>query len=65
MKPVTAIIIFVTLGIVVLRSSDARAQQVAQSSTVSQSIRAIGYEVGGGATKVGFKGAKLMAEASG
>ncbi|HEX5000119.1 MAG TPA: OmpA family protein [Terriglobia bacterium] len=65
MKRVRGIPVFVTLGFVVLGISDARAQQVAQSSTVSQSIKAIGYEVGGGATKVGFKGTKLMAGASG
>jgi len=47
----------------------ARAQtnqpEVPQSATITKSATAIGYEVGGGSTKVDLKGSELMPQASG
>ena len=41
------------------------AQHVPQSAVITKSATAIGYEVGGGSTKVDMKGTDLMPEASG
>jgi len=40
-------------------------QEVPPSATVTKSVTAIGYEVGGGSTKVDLKGTELMPEARG
>jgi len=57
----TLAVIFLTAG-----TEDARpAQQAPAAGVVSKSFPAVGYEVGGGETKVDFKGTPLMAEASG
>lgn len=40
-------------------------QQVPQSALITKSATAIGYEVGGGSTKVDLKGSELMPQASG
>jgi outer membrane protein OmpA-like peptidoglycan-associated protein len=40
-------------------------QQVPQSAVITKSATAVGYEVGGGNTKVDLKGTELMPEASG
>src|SRR5258705_10573671 len=39
--------------------------KVPDSSVVSKSVKAIGYRVGGGSTKVDLKGTDLMPEATG
>ncbi len=41
------------------------AQELPQSATITKSVTAIGYEVGGGSTKVDLKGTELMPQASG
>jgi outer membrane protein OmpA-like peptidoglycan-associated protein len=40
-------------------------QQVPQSAVITKSATAVGYEVGGGSTKVDLKGTELMPEATG
>jgi outer membrane protein OmpA-like peptidoglycan-associated protein len=40
-------------------------QQVPPSSVVTKSVSAVGYEVGGGSTKVDMKGTELMPQANG
>jgi len=40
-------------------------EKVPDSSVVSKSVKAIGYRVGGGSTKVDLKGTDLMPEATG
>jgi outer membrane protein OmpA-like peptidoglycan-associated protein len=40
-------------------------QEVPQSATITKSVTAIGYEVGGGSTKVDLQGTELMPQASG
>jgi outer membrane protein OmpA-like peptidoglycan-associated protein len=40
-------------------------QELPPSATVTKSVTAIGYEVGGGSTKVDLKGTELMSDASG
>jgi outer membrane protein OmpA-like peptidoglycan-associated protein len=40
-------------------------QEVPQSATVTKSVTAIGYEVGGGGTKVDLNGTELMPQATG
>jgi len=40
-------------------------QQVPQSAVITKSATAVGYEVGGGSSKVDLKGSELMPEASG
>jgi outer membrane protein OmpA-like peptidoglycan-associated protein len=40
-------------------------QQVAPSAVITKSATAVGYEVGGGSTKVDLKGTELMPEAAG
>jgi len=49
-------------------AGDARAQtnqEVPPSATVTKSVTAIGYEVGGGNTKVDLNGTELMPQATG
>jgi outer membrane protein OmpA-like peptidoglycan-associated protein len=51
-----------------LSAGDAYAQtnqEVPQSATITKSVTAIGYEVGGGSTKVDLQGTELMPQASG
>jgi outer membrane protein OmpA-like peptidoglycan-associated protein len=51
-----------------LSAGDAHAQtnqEVPQSATITKSVTAIGYEVGGGSTKVDLQGTELMPQASG
>jgi outer membrane protein OmpA-like peptidoglycan-associated protein len=51
-----------------LSAGDAYAQtnqEVPQSATITKSVTAIGYEVGGGSTKVDLQGTELMLQASG
>jgi outer membrane protein OmpA-like peptidoglycan-associated protein len=45
--------------------SDQSDQQVPLSAVVTKSVQAVGYQVGGGSTKVDMKGTELMPEASG
>lgn len=40
-------------------------QELPQSATITKSVTAIGYEVGGGSTKVDMKGTELMPQANG
>ena len=40
-------------------------QEVAPSSVITKTVRAVGYEVGGGSTKVDLKGTELMPRANG
>ncbi len=40
-------------------------EELPQSATITKSVTAIGYEVGGGSTKVDLKGTELMPQASG
>jgi hypothetical protein len=51
-----------------LSAGDAHAQtnqELPQSATITKSVTAFGYEVGGGSTKVDLKATELMPEASG
>jgi outer membrane protein OmpA-like peptidoglycan-associated protein len=45
--------------------ADQAEQQVPQSAVITKSATAVGYEVGGGSTKVDLKGTELMPEAAG
>ena len=40
-------------------------QEIAPSSVITKTVRAVGYEVGGGSTKVDLKGTELMPRANG
>jgi hypothetical protein len=40
-------------------------QQLPPSAVVTKSVQAVGYEVGGGSTKLDLKGTDLMAQATG
>ncbi len=40
-------------------------QELPQSATITKSVTAVGFEVGGGSTKVDLKGTELMLQASG
>jgi outer membrane protein OmpA-like peptidoglycan-associated protein len=51
-----------------LSADDAHAQtnqELPQSATITKSVTAIGYEVGGGGTKVDLNGTELMSQATG
>jgi outer membrane protein OmpA-like peptidoglycan-associated protein len=61
----TALLLFVVLR-VSAGTAIAQSQPAAPASTVTtKSVKAIGYQVGGGGTKVDLKGTELMAQANG
>ncbi len=56
---------FLVLSLTAGTSAAQSQEKVPDSSSVSNSVKAIGYKVGGGSTKVDLKGTDLMAQAIG
>jgi len=65
MAAATIAALFLFVGLAAAQSQPGTAQETPASEVVSKSTTAIGYVVGGGATKVTFKGTELMPGASG
>jgi len=56
---------WVSLGLSAGEAPAQTSQELPQSATITKSVTAIGYEVGGGSTKVDLKSTDLMPEANG
>jgi len=61
----TVTLSFLVLGLAVGTASAQVQQDVPESNLISKSVKAVGYRVGGGSTKVDLKGTELMSLASG
>jgi outer membrane protein OmpA-like peptidoglycan-associated protein len=61
----TVTLSFLALGLTVGIASAQVQQDVPESNLVSKSVKAVGYRVGGGGTKVDLKGTDLMPQGSG
>ena len=65
MKRVSHLLLFLAGVCFTTGSSPAQQQQAPASAVVSKSVNAIGYQVGGGGTKVDLKATELMPQARG
>src|SRR6516164_2137215 len=61
----TVALSFLVLGVTVGAASAQVQQDVPESNLVSKSVKAVGYRVGGGSTKVDLEGTDLMPQGSG
>src|SRR5438034_409699 len=61
----TVTLSFLVLGLAVGTASAQVQQDMPESNLISKSVKAVGYRVGGGSTKVDLKGTELMSLASG
>src|SRR5215472_17379152 len=61
----TVIVSFLVLGLAVGTASAQVQQDVPESSVIRKSVKAVGYRVGGGSTKVDLEGTDLMPQGSG
>src|SRR6266699_2635053 len=61
----TVTLSFLVLGLAVGTASAQVQQDVPESNLISKAVKAVGYRVGGGSTKVDLKGTELMSLASG